>query len=92
MKRVILALTATLLTFPTFAAHYDKKRIDNIYENEATELRYSRRGNFPKAFSMLSETAASGMKNSQHTLGFMPVSGAGASCTVHDIKMPIRAE
>ena len=78
MKKLILAITAILLTFPVLAAqHYDKQQIDNIYENEASGLRYYKRGDFPKAFRILSETAALGMKNSQYILAYMFIKGEG---------------
>ena len=82
MKNLILALTVTLLALPAFAAHYDKKQIDDLYENEASGLRYYKRGDFPKAFSILSRTAALGMKNSQYILGFMFIKGEGVDKNV----------
>jgi len=82
MKNLILALTVTLLALPAFAAHYDKKQIDDLYENEASGLRYYKRGDFPKAFSLLSRTAALGMKNSQYILGFMFIKGEGVDKNV----------
>ena len=82
MKNLILALTVTLPALPAFAAHYDKKQIDDLYESEASGLRYYTLGDFPKAFSILSRTAAPGMKNSQYILGLMFIKGEGVDKNV----------
>ena len=67
---------------PVIAAHYGKQQIDNIYENEASGLRYYKREDFPKAFNLLSKTASLGMKNSQYILGFMFIKGEGVDKNV----------
>lgn len=77
MKKLIISIAAMMLTLPALGAHYGKQQIDTIYENEASGLRYYKRGDFPQAFSILSETAALGMKNSQYILGFMFIKGEG---------------
>jgi TPR repeat protein len=82
MRKLILAVVTSMLALPVLAAHYDKQQIDDIYENEATGLRYYKRQDFPKAFKILSETAALGMKNSQYILGFMFIKGEGVDKNV----------
>lgn len=78
MNKLLLIVAATMLATPSFAAqHYDKQQIDSIYENEATGLRYYKRGDFEKAFSILRQTAALGMKNSQYILAHMFIKGEG---------------
>lgn len=78
MRKLIPVIAALMLATPSFAAQlYDKQQIDNIYENEASGLRYYKRGDYEKAFSILRETAALGMKNSQYILAYMFIKGEG---------------
>lgn len=77
MKPLLSAIVAVLVTFPAAAALYDAEQIDNIYENETSGLRYYEKGEFEKAFMLLSRTAAQGMKRSQYILGFMFMKGEG---------------
>lgn len=82
MRNLVVAVAAAMLAMPVFAALYDQQQIDTIYENEASGLRYYKKGDFPKAFSILSETAALGMKNSQYILAFMFMKGEGVDKNV----------
>lgn len=77
MKTRALAVLTTLLAMPAQAGYYDAFQIDNIYANESSGLRFYQQGEYGKAFRLLSETAALGMKQSQYILGFMFMKGEG---------------
>jgi len=77
MKHLLIMIAGGLLAAPAQAALYDAQQIDNIYENEASGLRFYEEGAFGKAFMLLSRTAAQGMKRSQYILGFMFMKGEG---------------
>ena len=75
MKRIwLLALLMSPLAHAEF---YDAFQIENIYDNEASGLRFYQQEAYGEAFSILSETAALGMKRSQYILGFMFMKGEG---------------
>lgn len=61
------------------AADYGPEQIDAIYANENTGLRLYERGEYREAFMLLKDSAALGMKRSQHVLGFMFMKGQGVS-------------
>ncbi len=82
MKRQLIYFCAVLLTSPVYASFYDANQINNIYENEASGLRFYEAGQHEKAFSMLKETAAKGLKRSQYILGFMLMKGEGVERNV----------
>ena len=73
----VLAATALLSATPALAAFYDAYQIDNIYENETSGLRFYEQGEYGRAFMLLKNTAAQGMKRSQYILGFMFMKGEG---------------
>ena len=66
-----------LLGATAHAEFYDSFQIETIYDNEASGLRFYQQGDYGRAFSLLSETAARGMKRSQYILGFMFLKGEG---------------
>lgn len=66
-----------LLSSPAGAEFYDAYQLETIYDNEASGLRFYQQGDYGKAFSLLSETAARGMKRSQYILGYMFLKGEG---------------
>ena len=66
-----------MLSAPASAEFYDAYQIENIYDNEASGLRFYQQGDYGRAFSLLKETSAQGMKRSQYILGFMFLKGEG---------------
>lgn len=77
MQRLLLSVATLLIVTPVFAAFYDAEQLDAIYENERVGLRYYESGDYRRAFGILKETAAKGMKRSQYVLGFMFMKGEG---------------
>ena len=77
MRIRFLAASALLWTLPALAAFYDALQIDNIYANETSGLRFYEQGDYERAFALLKDTAAQGMKRSQYILGFMFMKGEG---------------
>jgi hypothetical protein len=68
---------ALILSASANAEFLDGYMLETIYDNEASGLRYYQQGDYGSAFSLLSETAALGMKRSQYILGFMFLKGEG---------------
>lgn len=77
MKRLLAAISATLLSLPALAAYYDQTMIDNLVENEAVGVRLYDAGEHARAFMILRETAAKGLKTSQYVIAFMFMKGEG---------------
>ena len=77
MLRSALLATAFLLALPAQAQLTDSRfeSIVQMYEDEDVGLRHYERGNYDKAFDILSETAARGLKKSQYILSFMFLKG-----------------
>jgi TPR repeat protein len=77
MKNLMISVSLTLFAAPVFAVDYGTEQINQIYDNESSGLRYYERGDYGKAFNLLGNTAALGMKRSQYILGFMFLKGEG---------------
>lgn len=86
MKLANLVITALFLSssalsqvttgLPDFTRDDDlDPEIELLYKNEASAIKQYDRGNFKRAFELLSETAVQGLKKSQYILAFMFLKG-----------------
>lgn len=79
MKIRYLMLATMLLSTPTFAALYDADQINALYEKELDGMNAYQAGKFERAFSVLSDTATKGLKDSQYLIALMFMKGEGVT-------------